>query len=181
MASRKLVAFLTLFVLTSCGQAAPVSGDSPTSASLPPTASERQANGALPEGIDPAILEDAQAQADFTIAVPRYLPPGIEIRGATVLEAPAGLPGKHSKEVILVFQSGVEGFQLTERMAYGRIVVDDASIVTIQGVMGQLHEETDQNGRLMLTIVWERNGISIEMWGFGLTRDEFFRIAESVA
>lgn len=182
MASRKLVALLTLFALTSCGQAAPpVSGDSSPMASAPPAPSERQPNATLPEGIDSALVEEAQAQADFTIVLPRFLPPGIEIRSATVLEMPPGLPGKQGKEAILGFQGGGEGFQLTERVAYGRIVVDDARVVTVQGVTGQLHEETDQHGRLNLTLVWERNGISIEMWGSGLTREEFFRIAESIA
>lgn len=139
----------------------------------------------VPSGIDRARLDAVQAQVDFPVAIPRYLPLGLKLVGAEVL---SGFPRTTEKEVHLSFFAYPDGPGLQLMESQGRpnyqIQVEPASIpVGVRDVQGQLYVDPYREGRTFVSLVWQREGITFELWGFlerGLTRKEFLKIAESI-
>ncbi|MBI2916455.1 MAG: hypothetical protein HYY01_00530 [Chloroflexi bacterium] len=137
---------------------------------------------ALPAGIDSEMLQEAQAQVDFPIAVPHYLPLELRLTNVVVAAPPVG----NVLQVMLTFASGTGGPGFTLEQMNGTVTPGDHPLVemTIQKVPGQLYEDPDRNGRHFVSLTWNKAGMGYAVSAFlerGLTKAEFLKIAESIA
>lgn len=143
---------------------------------------------AVPAGIDTAKLQTVQAQVDFPVAVPRYLPLGLKLVGAWAFAHPPELPGSGTEAHFSFFAypdgPGLQFSQSSRKP--GQVQVQPAEAMTptyVQDTWGQLYQDPNREGRTYLALLWQNNGITFELWGFlnhGLTREMFLKIAESV-
>ncbi len=140
----------------------------------------------LPKGIDPAKLQSVQAQVDFNVEVPRYLPLGLRLVGAEVL--PLAIPdsGKETHISFFAYPDG-PGLQFSQSQSQGQfeLAMSDQPYkpVTVRGTPGFLYTDPYREGRTSLSLVWNRGDMAYNLWGFlerGLTREMFLKIAESV-
>ena len=135
----------------------------------------------------PDFLKAAQEKAPFEIALPTFLPHGMELANADVIVPPPGMgmegdSRETNTQVLLRFTNadGTATIVLYESMAGTSLGTANVSRVDVGGVEGQSVEDQEQR---FLTIAWPGEEIGYLLTGYltgKLTRDEIMRIAESL-
>lgn len=135
----------------------------------------------------PEFLKDAEGKAPFDIALPSFLPHGMELVNADVITPPPGMVIEEESrdtytQVVLQFANADSSatFVLYESIAGSSMGDVDVSTINIGGVDGQIAEDEE---RRFITMTWSGKEIGFLLTAYmtgTLTRDEVMRIAESI-
>ncbi len=135
----------------------------------------------------PEFLRAAEEKAPFDIALPTFLPHGMELVNADVIAPPPGMVMEEEShqtytQVILRYANADESatFVLYESIVGSSMGDGDVSEVKIGGVEGQMAEDEE---RRFITMTWPGKDIGFLLTAYMtglLTRDEVMRIAESI-
>ena len=142
-----------------------------------------------PDNIEPLTLEEAQAQVDFTIRLPAYLPGGFSLTGFDTYPGSRGMvtilfatnvdsPGQ-VREFFELHESKYEGIYAGGE-TFEEVLINGKAAIWAQDVSTTYDDAGNPSPLIANKLYWEDAGIYFTLRSYYISQQELIKIAASI-